>query len=158
MGFSLLFNCAYVAVISQVSFFQSLDLRQELSVSLYITLGAFVTAWSRDAEFLARLEAKASRNFESIADGLLSSMCDAVVHLSKDLELSKPCEHLAALLLRSSSDMRVGFPFPNLVLDTMEKDRLSHFLSRPMSETYSICVSFRDAWGMQVKLELFHAR
>lgn len=156
--FSLLFNCAYVAAVSQVSFFESIDLRQELAVALWVTLGALVSAWSRDAEFLARLEAKASRNFESTADGLLSSMCDAVVHLSKGLELSKPCEHLAALLLRSSSDMRVGLPFPNLALDGTEKDRLTRFLTRPMSETYSIHVSFRDAWGMQVKLELFHAR
>ena len=156
--FSLILNFAYAAAISQVSFLHSLDLRQELSVSLYVTLGALVSAWSRDAEFLARLEAKTARNFESIADGLLSSMCDAVVHLSKDLKLSKPCEHLSAMLLRSSSDMRVGFPFISLALDTTEKDRLSRFLSRPMSETYSIQVTFRDAWGIQVKLELFHAR
>lgn len=146
----------YAAAVSP--WYDPVDLRQEMLVSFWVTLGAGVIAWYRDAEFLAQLEAKEARNFESTAGGLLSSVCDAVVHLSEDLQLSQQCPHLASLLLRSSSDMRAGVPFADLAFDATEKDRLTRFLERPMSDTFSIHVSFKDAWGMPVRLELFHAR
>ncbi|CAK0866617.1 unnamed protein product [Prorocentrum cordatum] len=156
---SLSLGSVYVAAVSAFSPWRDpVDVRQELFVSLMVSISAAVVAWSRDSEFLAILEAKASRQFESTADGLLSSVCDAVVHLSKELQLSKPCALLAALLLRSSSDVAAGVHFSNLAFDATERARLIRFLERPISDTYSLHMSFRDSWGMPIKVELFHAR
>lgn len=156
---SLCFGSVYVAVVSAFApWHDPVDVRQELLVTFFVSISAAVVAWSRDSEFLAILEAKASRQFESTADGLLSSVCDAVVHLSKEFQLSKPCASLAALLLRSSSDVAAGVHFSNLAFDATERERLLRFLERPISDTYSLHMSFRDSWGMPVKVELFHAR
>jgi len=153
---SLFLGIVYSTAISP--WYEPVDARQELFVSLWVSLSAAVVALARDAEFLATLEAKASRNFESTADGLLSTMCDAVVHLSTDLCLSKPCGRLAALLLRQSTDMDSGVDFANLAFDATEKARLIRFLERPVSDTYSLHVSFRDARDSPVKVELFHVQ
>ncbi|CAK0859012.1 unnamed protein product [Prorocentrum cordatum] len=146
----------YVAAVSPV--YEPADTRQELIVSLLMFAVTASVRKSRDAEFLAMLEAKTSRNVESIAGGLLSSVCDAVVHMSQDLLFSKPAAHLATLLLRSPTTMGVGVSFIDLAFDASEKDRLITFLKRPMSDASTVHASLKDSWGMPVKFQLFHAQ
>ncbi|CAK0871030.1 unnamed protein product [Prorocentrum cordatum] len=153
---TLVLGLVYVAAVSPV--YEPADTRQELIVSLLMFAVTASVRKSRDAEFLAMLEAKTSRNVESTAGGLLSSVCDAVVHLSQDLLFSKPAAHLATLLLRSPTTMGVGASFVDLAFDASEKDRLITFLKRPMYDTSTVHVSLKDSWGMQVKFQLFHAQ
>jgi len=153
---TLMLGLMYVAGVSPV--YEPADTRQELIVSLLMFAVTASVRKSRDAEFLAMLEAKTSRNVESIAGGLLSSVCDAVVHMSQDLRFSKPATHLATLLLRSPTTMGVGVSFADLAFDASEKDRLTAFLERPMSDTSTVHVSLRDSWGKPVKCQLFHAQ
>jgi len=152
---TLMLGLMYVAGVSPV--YEPADTRQELIVSLLVFAITASVRKSRDAEFLAVLEAKTSRSVESIAGGLLSSVCDAVVHMSRDFQFSKPAAHLATLLLRSPTTMGVGVSFVDLAADASEKDRLTAFLERPMSDTSTVHVSLKDSWGMTVKFQLFHA-
>ncbi|CAK0884031.1 unnamed protein product [Prorocentrum cordatum] len=131
---------------------------QESISSLFIYAITATVTRSRDAEFLATLEAKASRNVESTATGLLSSVCDAVVHLSKDLQFLKQSSHLASLLLRYPIDIGVGTPVVDLAFDDTEVERLTDFLKRPVPNTSTLHASFKDAWGKPVNVQLFHAR
>jgi len=153
---TLVLGLVYVAAVSPV--YEPADTRQELIVSLLMFAVTASVRKSRDAEFLAMLEAKTSRNVESIAGGLLSSVCDAVVHLSQDLLFSKPAAHLATLLFRSPTTMGVGVSFVDLAFDASEKDRLDTFLNRPMYDASTVHVSFKYSWGMPLKFQLFHAQ
>ncbi|CAK0802750.1 unnamed protein product [Prorocentrum cordatum] len=58
----------------------------------------------RYAQFRAVLEARMSHSVEVAADGLLTRLCDAVVHMGEDLRITQPSPHLAALLLRQCSE------------------------------------------------------
>ncbi|CAK0790359.1 unnamed protein product [Prorocentrum cordatum] len=131
---------------------------QESISSLFIYAITATVTRSRDAEFLATLEAKAARDVGSTATGLLSSVCDAVVHLSKDLQFLEQSSHLASLLLRPPIDIGVGTSFVDLAFDDTEVERLTDFLKRPESNTSTLHVSFKDARGSPVNVQLFHAR
>jgi len=147
---TLLLGIVYVAATPWYS-------TQEVFTSFFIFAATTIVTRSRDAEFLATLQAKSSQNIESAARGLLSSVCDAVVRLSKDLQILEQSRHLASLLLRSPNDMSVGVSFADLAFDASETERLIRFLERPISDACTLHVSFMDAWGMPVKFQLFHA-
>ncbi|CAK0844748.1 unnamed protein product [Prorocentrum cordatum] len=153
---TLVLGLVYTAAVAPV--YDPADIRQELIVSLLIFAITASVRKSRDAEFLAMLEAKTSRSVESTAGGLLSSVCDAVVHLSHDFLFSKPAAHLATLLLRSPKTMGVGVSFVDLAFDASEKDRVITFLKQSMSDTSTVHVSLKDSWGMPVNFQLFHAQ
>lgn len=154
--FTLYLECVYLAAARP--WLQPADFQRECALSLLIFTATFIYQRARDAEILATLEAKTSRNYETTADGLLSSMCDAVVHLSKDLQLSKPSTHLAALLLRSPNTINAGVHFVDLAFNDGEKDRLVQFLERSIGDAATTHMSLKDSWGMAVRVQLFHAR
>merc|ERR1719424_1097389 len=57
---------------------------------------------------MATVMAESTRIHENTLTSLLSVMCDAVVHLDKDLCFSKPCPQLGTLLLRQLSFAESG--------------------------------------------------
>jgi len=73
------------------------------------------------SEVRARLMAKASTHAEVMANILLASLCDAIVHLDSSLRICKPSPTLATLLLNgSSSASLLGSDFLDFV------DQLDH--------------------------------
>ncbi|CAK0818309.1 unnamed protein product, partial [Prorocentrum cordatum] len=119
---------------------------------------ADIAAWMAvTAPFKAVLEARMSHSVEVAADGLLSQLCDAVVHLGEDLRMTQPSPHLAALLLRpfSCGGMR-NVSFLDLFSCSEESERVRGFLLRDIPGADMLHSSMKDSNGVEVTVQLFH--
>ncbi|CAK0829185.1 unnamed protein product, partial [Prorocentrum cordatum] len=108
----------------------------------------------REEQHRATVEAQALRT----AEGLLSSLCDAVVHLDEDLRIKGPSPRLAGLLLRQSSHALAGVPFADMSASPAEAKRLLGFLRRDREGSGSLHTSLRDSNASAVKVQLYHMR
>lgn len=113
---------------------------------------------ARYAQFRAVLEARMSHSVEVAADGLLSRLCDAVVHLGEDLRITQPSPQLAALLLRPSCDGLQSAPFLDLFSCGQESERARGFLRRDAPGADTLHASMRDSNAVVVAVQLFHIR
>jgi len=141
-GISLLITCVSTRVLANAGFAtvtcvkllsvyrkyfredaQSMDdsnvlITREVSLTLLILITCYVVDANIWAEAKATVFAKSSRRSEVMANLLLNSLCDAVVHLSDSLHICKPAKQLAALLLlRSQKADLVGIDFLGLVAE-----------------------------------------
>mmetsp|Transcript_44273 Transcript_44273/g.102273 ORF Transcript_44273/g.102273 Transcript_44273/m.102273 type:complete len:603 (+) Transcript_44273:85-1893(+) len=127
------------------------------SMSCSVAISFAVTA--RHA-VCATLNAETSRAFEVATETLLSSICDAVVHLSGDLDLTNDCPRLSALLLKQVSCKASNFC--DLLYHEEDKAVLRQFLLQRDDAAAgdmlarTMHTTFRDALGVPVHVQLFH--
>jgi len=104
---------------SEVMGDQNLLMGREASVTLFILITGYALDVNIWAAARATVMAKSSRRSEGMANLLLTSLCDAVVHLSDSLHICKPAPQLAALLLmRSQTPDLMRTDFLSLVEET----------------------------------------
>ncbi|CAK0862855.1 unnamed protein product, partial [Prorocentrum cordatum] len=111
----------------------------------------------RYAQFRAVLEARMSHRVVVAADGLLSRLCDAVVHLGEDFRITKPSPHLATMLHRPSSCGGMGgVLFLDLFQCSEERERVQAFLLRNTPGADALHTSIKDSNDVVVTVQLFH--
>lgn len=132
--------------------------RIELAVCFSTILMIKVLRDMREAHIRSMLEAKALRSVEATADGLLSRLCDAVVHLGEDLRITQPSPQLATLLLRPPSPEGLqGTHLSDLSASRAESERLLSFIRRDAQDgAGSLHTSFRDSNACAVEVQLYH--
>ena len=94
----------------------------------------------RSSQAKALLEVRRSNCSHTLADRLLSALCDCTVHLDSELHISKPCPHLANLLLRPSAASMLGQQFVTLLPD-VEQERFARYVAEevmPQSSSGSL--------------------
>jgi len=132
-----------------------------LNYQVYTCAYIFCVNWAIDclryAQFKSVLEARISHSVEVAADGLLSQLCDAVVHLGEDMRITQPSPHLAALLLWPSScgGMR-NVSFLDLFSCSAESERVRGFLLRDTQGADMLHASMKDSNDVDVTAQLFH--
>jgi len=131
--------------------------RTEVAMYLCTITMIRVVRQAREADIRSMLEAKALRRVEVAADGLLSRLCDAVVHLGEDLRIKQPSPQLATLLLRPTGKGLEGTPISDLSASPAEAERLMSFIRRGVREgAGTLHTSFRDSCASVVKVQLYH--
>ncbi|CAK0841588.1 unnamed protein product, partial [Prorocentrum cordatum] len=132
-----------------------------LTSQVYTCACIFCVNWAIDclryAQCKSVLEARISHSVEVAADGLLSQLCDAVVHLGEDMRITQPSPHLAALLLWPSScgGMR-NVSFLDLFSCSAESERVRGFLLRDTPGADMLHASMKDSNDVDVTAQLFH--
>mmetsp|Transcript_62724 Transcript_62724/g.149641 ORF Transcript_62724/g.149641 Transcript_62724/m.149641 type:complete len:611 (+) Transcript_62724:193-2025(+) len=110
------------------------------------------------ASVLAEMEVQASKGFAKAADVLLSSMCDVVVHLSADLQITKGHAMLAALLL----DVPGDDPQPNfhdVILSDEEREAFHMFLHRPTNNfAHTMHLQLVGKGSIVVSVQIYHTQ
>jgi len=134
------------------------DVHLNIIVCLTTLCVTLVFNFASESMVKSMLEAEAARGVEVAADGLLSRVCDAVVHLGEDLSITQPSPKLAALLLRSTQTGMQGVALPDLSTSQEERDRLRSFLRRPTEGADSLNTSFKGPNATTVNVRLYHIR
>lgn len=124
-----------------------------------ICIITLIVVRSRESEIHATFKAKTSRSFEDAAAALLSTLCDAVVHVSdnEDFQIVRPSDRLAAILLITSAESLKGTSFLANV-EPEDHDRLREFLGRKNVSAGSLHITMRDVAGSSVEMQVFHTR
>lgn len=108
------------------------------------------------AEAKAAMELTKATKSQATTYSLLSTICDAVVHLRQDFTLREPCLRLSALLSRSPSLTHVSF---QRYLNGNDVERFEQFAARSsesgLGEAKSLHVHLRDSLGSLVPVQLF---
>jgi len=107
----------------------------------------------------ATLEGRASQKMADLMGDLVSTITDAVVHLSSDLEITLPTPQLQVMLLRSSKNALMGTNFLELLGDgdAEEVEHLERFLMREEGAANLMHTNLKDAYNTTVRVQLFHA-
>eukprot|EP00419_Tripos_fusus_P014308 CAMPEP_0172746282 /NCGR_PEP_ID=MMETSP1074-20121228/140120_1 /TAXON_ID=2916 /ORGANISM="Ceratium fusus, Strain PA161109" /LENGTH=363 /DNA_ID=CAMNT_0013577605 /DNA_START=628 /DNA_END=1719 /DNA_ORIENTATION=- len=107
----------------------------------------------------AMLNAQTSEQSEAVVHRLLSSMCDAVVHLDADLIIQQRSHQLETLLLRPGSmNGLLGLPFQDCLFGDSEKDNFSHrLLGDAGSLACSMSSRMRDSFGNAIPVHFFYS-
>lgn len=127
------------------------------------TVGFIAVAWiaySIEYSFTrATLSAQTSEQSEAVVHRLLSTMCDAVVHLDADLILQERSQQLETMLLRPSSNSNLcGLPFQELLFSDGEKEAFSHqLLGDSGRAACSMPSKMRDVYGNAVPVHFFYS-
>lgn len=164
-----------INVVISVTYFlchSSVPLNQFMQMQVPLVVLSFVIPWMfttivannnrtalelqalREERQRASLEAQMLRT----AGGLLSTICDAVVHLGEDLRIKGPSPSLAGLLLQSSGKAFAGCLFPDLSANAAEAERVLDFLRRDEEGSGSLHASLRDSNASIVNVQLYHVR
>eukprot|EP00403_Amphidinium_massartii_P001868 CAMPEP_0178369940 /NCGR_PEP_ID=MMETSP0689_2-20121128/38_1 /TAXON_ID=160604 /ORGANISM="Amphidinium massartii, Strain CS-259" /LENGTH=627 /DNA_ID=CAMNT_0019989731 /DNA_START=68 /DNA_END=1947 /DNA_ORIENTATION=+ len=134
--------------------------REAATLSLVSVVGISVErAMKRSIH--SELQAKSSQAFEKAADKLLSSMCDAVVHISGDFKILSDCTRLLTLLFiqpKSSYGKKTAMMFSDLIYTDQDRQVFKAFLERHASDFLAdtVHISLRDSTGIEVPVQIFH--
>ncbi|CAK0890762.1 unnamed protein product [Prorocentrum cordatum] len=130
------------------------------SFHMYLCAAIWSTIYGIDcaryAQFRAVLEARKSQSVEAAADGLLSQLCDAVVHLGEDLRITQPSPQLAGILLRPCCSGLKTADFLDFFTCGAESERARGFLLRDAPGAAMLHTSLRDSVDAAVPVQLFH--
>ncbi|CAK0857401.1 unnamed protein product [Prorocentrum cordatum] len=132
-----------------------------LTSQVYTCACIFCVNWAIDclryAQCKSVLGARISHSVEVAADGLLSQLCDAVVHLGEDMRITQPSPHLEALVLWPSScgGMR-NVSFLDLFSCSVESERVRGVLLRDTPGADMLHASMKDSNDVDVTAQLFH--
>jgi len=113
------------------------------------------TKWSIRNE----VEASSSKTFEKAAEALLSSMCDAVIHMSSEMCILKDSPRLCALLLQSRTTS-VSLNFCDFISSDDDREKFRLFIRRPPDEAMAetIHISLCDSNSTVVPVQIFHTQ
>mmetsp|Transcript_72023 Transcript_72023/g.171946 ORF Transcript_72023/g.171946 Transcript_72023/m.171946 type:complete len:589 (+) Transcript_72023:262-2028(+) len=132
------------------------------TVAAYLIMGVFVCLLAAAAETGTRasikmeLEVSATRESSRAVHNLLSSLCDAVVHLSDDCLILKGQSTLSALLLLDASTPQLNFG--SVILHDQDKLDFMSFIQRPCENfAQTIHLTLRDRNSSPVPVQLFLA-
>jgi len=131
------------------------------SLVIYESMGLLIYSW-QFADARATLEAQASTLAETVTVRLLSTVCDAVVHLDSGSHICRPTPKLASLLLHCSGKPLDGTRFRDLLCEH-DVERFSQYLearSGPMVgdsiASGLLHVDLRDIFGSPFPVQIFH--
>jgi len=150
------------------------NMTRELVIFVLAMSAHCITRLMIEKEVRGTLAAKASRSVETSVEWLLSGMCDAVVHLQKDLTLHRGSEKLDALLLRQkktivSTDKDAegpGLSFLDLLHQEIDRDKFSEFCQQTVDSPASkqskglpptLHITMRDMYQTPVPIQIFCA-
>jgi len=125
---------------------------------LFVTVATCLVVESRFvAEARATVEARFSNQTESNVKALLTVMCDAVVHVDRDMKIRKPCPQLAALVLRQQHPVNSeGQSLLDFVHADDQQRLQQQFLNSSPGPPLSLNVHLLDANSSKVEVQLFY--
>jgi len=104
------------------------------------------------------LEAKESRNFQSVGASLLAATCDAVIQLSSNLEISQPSPQLNTLLLKSGPPNALqGKLFASLIVGEEDRASFEAFMNSSGARAEALTIDLGDSLSNSVRVQVLHA-
>jgi len=126
-----------------------------LSLFAFTSLCALVLEMNMRAGVLADVETRSSKTFSLAAETLLQGMCDAVVRLDDDLNITTPAPKLGGLLLSTANTE--GASFLKFIYDEEECESFLQFMDRDCDMIASTkYMVLRDSNEMRVNVQVFH--
>eukprot|EP00403_Amphidinium_massartii_P020908 CAMPEP_0178393652 /NCGR_PEP_ID=MMETSP0689_2-20121128/12297_1 /TAXON_ID=160604 /ORGANISM="Amphidinium massartii, Strain CS-259" /LENGTH=547 /DNA_ID=CAMNT_0020014249 /DNA_START=158 /DNA_END=1801 /DNA_ORIENTATION=- len=135
----------------------------EVLVSVVVCLASKSVEQGTMAGIRAEIDATRSKEFVKAAETLLSSLCEAVVHLSEDLDIKRNCPRLSALLLHDQRwlENSSSMSFCDLMPYEDDKEAFRAFMLRSNDSegiAQTMHTTLRDSFSLPVAVQLFHTK
>ena len=133
-------------------------LQYEMSIFAVIFGVSWIWSHSLKANVVASLDAKESRNLQSMGASLLALTCDAVVHLSSDLKISRHSPQLDTILFKEQSKQgRQEEMFTGHIHDDKGRSIFEQFINRSSRNPEALCMNLCDSMLNPVRVQVLHA-
>jgi len=124
-------------------------------MNLWMWVVAVLSERGTRAAIKTEIEAATCSHMNKAALQLLSSVCDAVVHLSEKFEIQAGDQRLAALLL--TQDVLLGRDFCDMICDDENKAAFKSFMQQPCEGfAGAVSIGLLDVNNMPVRVQLLH--